>query len=75
MSYFIIESFGSTNTGDDIGLVLLMVVPVLLVIGFILFIVGILNKQKKPKIFKTAALFILAAGVSAIIGLGQCGWY
>ena len=39
------------------------------------FIAGIVNKSKKPKIFKIAAIAFVAAGISAIVGLGQCGWY
>lgn len=76
MSYFlIIASFGSSNTSDNIGIVLLMATPVLLLLGLILFIAGIVNKKKKPKIFKIAAIAFIAAGISALVGLGQCGWY
>lgn len=75
ISFMIIESFGSTSTSDDVGLVLLLATPVLLILAFVLFIAGILNKSKKPKIFKIAAIAFVAAGISALVGLGQCGWY
>ena len=76
MIYFLTMEFsGATSTSDDIGIVLLLATPVLLVLAFVLFIAGILNKSKKTKIFKIAAIVFLAAGISAIVGLGQCGWY
>lgn len=71
----IIESFSALSTNDDIGIVLLLATPILLVLALVLFIVGVLNKEKKPKIFKIAGITFLAAGISGIVGLGQCGWY
>lgn len=50
MNYFIfIESFGSSSTQDDIGIVLLLAVPILLLIALI---VGIAKKNQKAKMIK-----------------------
>lgn len=76
MNLFItLESFSATSINEDIGIVLILATPVLLILAFILFIVGVLNKEKKPKIFKVAGIVFLAAGISGLVGLGQCGWY
>ena len=76
MSYFLIIKFtGANSTSDDIGIVLLMATPVLLILAFVLFLAGIVNKDKKPKLFKIAGITFLVAGISAIVGLGQCGWF
>ena len=73
--FMIMESFSATSINDDIGIVLILATPVLIVLAIVLFIAGVLNKEKKPKIFKIAGIIFLAAGISGIVGLGQCGWY
>ncbi len=75
ISLMIFESLGSSNINNDIGIILLLATPVLLVVTLVLFIAGIVSKEKKPKLFKAAGIALLTAGISAIVGLGQCGWY
>lgn len=76
MSYLLfIESFGSSNIGDDIGIVLLMATPVLFLIALIFLIVSIARKIEKTKMAKRAVIFFIASGVTALVGLGSCGWF
>ena len=48
--FMIMESFSATSINDDIGIVLILATPVLIVLAIVLFIAGVLNKEKKPKI-------------------------
>ena len=76
MNYFgIIEATFSTSTQDDIGILLLLATPVLLLIALILFIVGIAKKEEKAKMYKKAVITFIAAGITALVGLGSCGWF
>jgi len=76
MNYFIfLESFGSSNVTDDIGIVLIFAAPVLLLIAFVLLIVSIAKKNNKAKMGKMALMAFIASGVSALVGLGTCGWF
>lgn len=75
ISLIAIEFTRSTSIGDEVGIALLLATPVLLVLAFVLLIAGIVNKNKNPKLFKVAAIAFIAAGISAIVGLGQCGWF
>ena len=76
MNYMIfIESFSKTSFQDDVGIVLILATPIILLVAFIFLILGFAKKSNKAKMFRVAVISFIVSGVTALVGMGTCGWF